>query len=81
MISNNYDINLEFQNFEYCWCQGSSALKEGQQSVLKIAELLKLNCGSSLSGKDVLKIMMKKLGHLNGISTWKLKNLIRDDIQ
>ena len=73
------EIDIEIKNFEYYWYQGQTAFKEGQQSVLKIAELLKLNHGSSLSAKDILKIMMIKLWHLNGISMWKL-NFIREEM-
>ena len=80
LILNNKEINLEFKNLENLWCQGPTAFKEGQQSVEKIEEFLKLSHGSSLCSKDILTIMMKYLGHLNGISIWKLKNLTGHDI-
>jgi hypothetical protein len=80
MLLNNDDIELEIQTFEYCWYQGPSAFKEGQRSLKKIFKLLILMYGSLCTTKYILKIMSNQLSHLNGMSCWKLKVLIGNDM-
>ena len=73
------EIDTEIKNFEFCWHQGQTAFQDGQRSAKKIFTLLKVNYGSLFSNNDIVKKMMNRLGHLNGISIWKLTNFIRDD--
>ena len=73
------EINQEIINIEYCWHQGQTAFKEAQKSAKKIFTLLKMQYGSSFTTKRIVEKMMTKLGHLNGISKWKIRNLLRDD--
>lgn len=74
------EIDNEFNNIDYCWYQGQTAFKEAQKSAKKIFTLLKIQHGSSFSTKNIVEKMMNKLGHLNGISNWKIRNLLRDDL-
>lgn len=73
------EIDKEFDNIDYCWHQGPTSFKEAQKSAKKIFTLLKMQYGFSLPTKRIVEKMMKKLGHLNGISKWKIRNLLRDD--
>lgn len=73
------DLEIELNKIDLCWHQGQTAFQEGQKSIRKIAEMLKLSYGSSFSNKYIIKKMMKLLGHLNGISNWKIRSLLRDD--
>lgn len=80
MILNNKEINLELKNFEDLWYQGPTAFKDAQVSAKKIFSLLKLNYGSLFSTKYIVKKMINRLGHLNRISDYELKNLLGDDL-
>ena len=73
------EIDKEIKNFEFFWEQGQTAFKDGRNSAKKIEKLLKLSCGSSLSTKSIVIRMMRHLGHINGISDYKIRNLLRDD--
>ena len=73
------EIDKEFKNFEYCWHQGQTAFKDAQKSAKKIFILLKMQYGSSFPTKHIVEKMRNKLGHLNGISDYKIRNLLRDD--
>ena len=73
------EIDKEFDNIDYCWHQGQTAFKDAQKSSKKIFTLLKMQYGSSFPTKHIVEKMMNKLGHLNGISNWKIRNLLRDD--
>jgi hypothetical protein len=74
------ELEIELNKIDLCWHQGQTAFKEGQKSIRKIAEMLKLSYGSSFSTKYIIKKMMKLLGHLNGMSDCKLK-LYLDDLK
>ena len=76
MQLNNYNLELEIKKFQHCWEQGQIAFHEGQRSAKKIADLLKVSYGSSFSTKYIIKKMMILLGHLNGISDYKLKRYL-----
>lgn len=73
------NVNLEFNNIDYYWHQGKTAFKDAQQSAKKIFKLLKL-MDRGFSDKYILRIMSNRLSHLNGMSDWKLKILIGDDL-
>jgi hypothetical protein len=74
------EIDKEFNNIEHCWHQGQTAFKEAQKSAKKIFKLLKLMKGSLYSTKEILKIMTKRLLHLNKMSDWKLKILLGENL-
>ena len=74
------EIDIEFNKIDYCWHQGPTAFKHAQMSAKKIVNLLYLMNGSLFSNKDILKTMVNRLSHLNGMSAWKLMNLIGEDI-
>jgi hypothetical protein len=74
------EINKEINNIDYCWHQGPTAFEEAQKSAKKVFELLKLMKGSLYSTKEILKIMIKRLSHLNKMSYWKLKILLGEDL-
>ena len=75
------ELEIELNKIDLCWHQGQTAFKEGQKSFKKIFTLLKIQYGSSFSTIHIVeKVMMNKLGHLNGISNWKIRNLLRDDL-
>jgi len=78
-LPSNIDLESEIKNFDYCWHQGATSFKEAQKSANKIFTLLKMQYGSSFPTKHIVEKMMNKLGHLNGISNWKIRNLLRDD--
>ena len=79
LLSNrNKELELEVENFNTCW-EGQIAFQEGQKSAKNIFTLLKWKYGTLSSNKYILGKMMNKLGHLNGISNWKIRNLLRDD--
>ena len=69
----------EIKNFDHCWHQGATAFPEGRISAKKIFTLLKMQYGSSFPMKHIVEKMMDKLGHLNGISDYKIRKLLRDD--
>jgi hypothetical protein len=73
------EIEIEFNNIDYCWHQGQTGFKDAQKSSKKILTLLKMQYGSSFPTKHIIEKMMNQLGHLNGISNWKIRNLIRDE--
>ena len=73
------EIDKEFNNIDLCWHQGPTSFKEAQKSFKKIFTLLKMQYGSSFSTKRIVEKMMNYLGHLNGISDYKIRNLLRDD--
>ena len=75
-----FQIDKEFKTIDYCWHQGQTAFKDAQKSAKKIFKLLKLMNGTLFSTRDILKIMGNRLSHLNGISDWKLKILLGDDL-
>jgi hypothetical protein len=80
LLSNrDKELELEIENFNTCWEQGQIAFQEGQKSAKNIFTLLKWKYGTLSSNKYILGKMMNKLGHLNGISNWKIRNLLRDD--
>ena len=74
------EIDEQFDNIDYCWHQGPTAFKEAQKSAKKIFKLLKLMKGSLYSTREILKIMTKRLSHLNKMSDWKLKILLGEDL-
>jgi hypothetical protein len=74
------ELEIELNKIELCWHQGQIAFEEGQKSMRKIAKMLKLSYGSSFSTKYIIKKMMELLGHLNGMSDYKLK-LYLDDLK
>jgi len=78
-LPSNIDLESEIKNFDYCWLQGATSFKEAQKSANKIFTLLKMQYGSSFPTKHTVEKMMIKLGHLNGISNWKIRKLLRDD--
>jgi hypothetical protein len=73
------ELEIELNTIDLCWHQGQTAFKDAQKSSKKIFTLLKMQYGSSFSTKHIVEKMMNKLGHLNGISDWKIRNLLRDD--
>jgi hypothetical protein len=74
------ELDIELNKIDLYWHQGQTAFKDAQKSFKKIFTLLKMQYGSSFSTKHIVeKMMMNKLGHLNGISNWKIRNLLRDD--
>ena len=75
-LPSNIDLESEIKNFDYCWHQGPTSFKEAQKSAKKIAELLALSYGCSFSSKHIVKKIMHSLGYLNGISAYKIKNLL-----
>jgi len=78
-LSSNIDLESEIKNFDYYWHQGQTAFEDAQKSAKKIFTLLKMQYGSSFPTKHIVEKMTNKLGHLNGISNWKIRNLLRDD--
>ena len=72
------NIDIEFIKIDYYWHQGKTAFKDAQKSAKKIFTLLKL-MNESFSNKYILRIMSNRLSHLNGMSDWKLKNLLGKD--
>lgn len=80
LLSNrDKELELEVENFNTCWEQGQIAFQEGQKSAKNIFTLLKRKYGTLSSNKYILGKMASRLSHLNGISYWKLKFLLRDD--
>jgi hypothetical protein len=80
LLSNrDKELEFEFENFKICWEQGQIAFQEGQKSAKTIFTLLKWKYGTLSSNKYILGKMASRLSHLNGISYWKLKFLLRDD--
>ncbi|HZB17454.1 MAG TPA: hypothetical protein VE445_09840 [Nitrososphaeraceae archaeon] len=73
------EIDKEIKNFEFFWEQGQTAFKDGRNSAKKIFTLLKMQYGSAFPTKHIVEKMMNKLRHLNGISDYKIRNLLRDD--
>ena len=73
------ELEIELNKIDLCWHQGQTAFKDAQKSFKKIFTLLKMHYGSSLPTKHIVEKMRNKLGHLNGISDWKIRNLLRDD--
>lgn len=71
------ELDIEFNNIDLCWHQGQTAFKDAQQSAKKIFTLLKIQYGSSFPTKHIVEKMMNQLAHLNGISNWKIRNLLR----
>ena len=78
-LPSNIDLASEIKNFDHCWHQGATAFQEGQKSAKRIFILLKMQYGSSFPTKHIVEKMRNKLGHLNGISDYKIRNLLRDD--
>jgi hypothetical protein len=73
------ELEIELNKIDLCLHQGQTAFQEGQKSIRKIAEMLKLSYGSSFSTKNIIKKMMSHLGHINGMSYGKLE-LYLDDL-
>ena len=79
LLSNrDKELEVEVENFNICWEQGQIAFQEGQKSAKNIFTFLKWKYGTLSSNKYILGKMTSKLSHLNGISYWKLKFLLRD---
>jgi hypothetical protein len=74
------ELEIELKKIDLCWHQGQTAFKDAQKSSKKIFTLLKMQYGSSFPTKHIVEKMMNQLGHLNGISNWKIRNLLRDDL-
>jgi hypothetical protein len=74
------EVELAFHNIDYCWHQGQPAFTDAQKSAKKIFTLLVRKYGSLYSNKYILGKMANKLFYLNGMSYWKLKNLLRDEV-
>jgi hypothetical protein len=72
------ELEIELNKIDLCWHQGQTGFQEGQKSIRKIAEILKLSYGSSFSTKYIIKKMMELLGHLNGMFHYKLKSYLDD---
>jgi hypothetical protein len=79
-LSSNRDLVSEIKNFDHCWHQGATAFQEGRIYAKKIFTLLKIQYSSSFSTKHIVEKMIGHLGHLNGISYGKIRNLLRDDV-
>jgi hypothetical protein len=73
------DLEIELNKIDIFWHQGQTAFKDAQKSAKKIFTLLKMRYGSSFSTKHIVEKMTNQLMHLNGISNWKIRNLLRDD--
>ena len=73
------ELDIELNKIDLYWHQGQTAFKDAQKSSKKIFTLLKMQYGSSFPTKHIVEKMMNQLGHLNGISNWKIRNLLRDD--
>jgi hypothetical protein len=74
------ELEIELNKFDICWHQGQPAFKDAQQSAKKIFTLLKMQYGSSFPTKHIVEKMMCQLGHLNSMSNWKIKILLRDEL-
>ena len=73
------ELEIELNKIDLCWHQGQTAFKDAQKSSKKIFTFLKMQYGSSFPTKHIVEKMMNQLGHLNRISKWKIRNLLRDD--
>jgi hypothetical protein len=73
------ELDIELNKIDSCWHQGETAFKDAQKSAKKIFILLKMQYGSSFPTKHIVEKMRNKLGHLNGISDYEIRNLLRDD--
>lgn len=73
------ELDIELNNIDVCWYQGQTAFKDAQKSSKKIFTLLKMQYGYSFPTKHIVEKMMKELGHLDGMSNRKIRNLLGDD--